>query len=195
MLRTILNNKLLLWAVVALPAVYMILAWLTGRTDAADLLHPSGEFSARLMIIAMMIGPLVSIFGTKRWLLWLTQRRRTLGVTAFAYALLHFLFYLIDMETLAAMLAEFGALGIWTGWAAFVLMMAAAIVSNNAAVRLLKRDWKRVQKLLYPAAVLTLIHWMFVHNNLVAAIIHFVPLALLWGARAICSSTPINQGV
>jgi methionine sulfoxide reductase heme-binding subunit len=183
MLRTFLNYKPLLWLILSIPAVMMAYGYGSGRADAIDLLHPSGEFSARLMILAMMIGPLISLFGNKGWLIWLMQRRRNLGVAAFCYALLHLIFYVIDMGTLKDIVAEITALGIWTGWLAAIAMMIPAIISNEASVRKLKRMWKRIQQLVYPAALLTLLHWVFIDNDLGPAIVHFAPLTLLYAAR------------
>lgn len=194
-LRTILNNHLFFWLLLALPALLMLASYGRGQTSAMELLHPTGEFSARFMILAMMLGPLVTLFGAKPWLNWLLARRRYFGVAAFAYALLHLIFYIIDMETLANMLAEIGALGIWTGWVAMLLFVPLALTSNNAAMRALKAGWKRLQRLVYPTAVLVLIHWIFVHNNLGPALIHFIPLVLLIAARALRSPSPLNQGV
>ena len=37
--------------------------------------------------------------------------------------------------------------------------------------------WKTLQRWTYAAAVFTLLHWIFVHNNLGPALVHFVPLA------------------
>lgn len=205
MLRTILNNKPLLWLVLALPAIGMIRALVigdtgvfgdnTGAVDAADLLHPSGEFSARLMIAAMMLGPLLALIGPRPWLAWLVARRRSLGVAAFGYALLHLLLYCLDMGNLDDMLAELSAPGIWTGWAAFALMLPLAASSNDAAVRALKAGWKRLQRLAYPAAILTLLHWALVHNNATAALIHFAPLVLLHLLRLVRFSRPSLQGI
>ena len=152
-------------------------------TDAdmwpGDLLHPSGEWSARLIIFALMLTPLSMIFPGRRWTRWLVRRRRSFGVAGFAYAMLHLLFYLLDMETARNVLAEIGALGIWTGWAAFFLFLPLALTSNDVSMRALKGAWKRVQRLAYPAAILTLVHWMFVHDNEVAALINFAPLLAL----------------
>ncbi len=83
------------------------------------------------------------------------------------------------METVENVLAEIGALGIWTGWAAFFLFLPLALTSNDASMRALKAGWKRVQRLAYPAAILTLVHWMFVHDNVMAAFLNFAPLAAL----------------
>ncbi len=195
MLRTILNNRSFLWMLLALPALAMLIGYGRGQTSAMELLHPSGEFSARFMIFAMMLSPLVALFGPKPWLNWLVARRRYFGVAAFGYALLHLVFYIIDMETLANMLAEIGALGIWTGWLAMLLFVPLAFTSNNAAMRALKANWKKLQRLVYPTAILVLVHWIFVHNNLGPALLHFIPLALLVAVRAARSPTPINQGV
>ena len=148
-----------------------------------DMLHPTGEWSARFMIFAMMIGPLLSVFGSRQWLNWLLARRRALGVAAFCYAVLHLIFYIIDMGNLDDMIAEFLAPGIWTGWAAMALMIPLGATSNDAAMRALRAGWKRLQRLVYPVALLTLLHWFWVHNNYTVALVHFTPLALLYVVR------------
>jgi methionine sulfoxide reductase heme-binding subunit len=195
MLRTILNNRLFLWTLLSLPAFLMLIGYARGQVGAMELLHPSGEFSARLMIVAMMLGPLVALLGPKPWLNWLIKRRRYFGVAAFGYALLHLVFYVIDMETVADMLAEIGALGIWTGWLAMLLFVPLALTSNNGAMRALKAGWKKLQRLVYPTAILVLVHWIFVHNNLGPALVQFIPLTLLIAARAFRSPTALKKGV
>ena len=47
-------------------------------------------------------------------------------------------------------------------------------------MKALRAAWKRVQQLAYPAAVLTLLHWWWVHDGATGALVHFVPLALVW---------------
>ena len=183
MLRIILNNRPLFWIVLSLPALLLLRGFWAGDVIAMDMLHPTGEWSARLMIVAMILSPLVSLIGPRPWLGWLVQRRRALGVAAFAYAVLHLIFYVIDMGNLDDMLAEFWALGIWTGWAAMLLFVPLALTSNDASMRRLKGGWKSLQRLVYPTAVLVLVHWIFIHNNLGPALIHFIPLAALLAAR------------
>jgi sulfoxide reductase heme-binding subunit YedZ len=178
-LRAIIDRKPLLWALLAIPALLMIRRAFDADTYFEDLLHPSGEWSARLIILALMLTPLSMLLPGQPWVKWLLRRRRSFGVAAFGYALLHLLFYLLEMQTLAGILAEIGALGIWTGWAAFLLMIPLALTSNDFAMRALKAGWKRLQRLAYPAALLTLVHWMFVHDNVVPALLNFAPLAVL----------------
>lgn len=180
----LLNSRPLLWALLAVPVVPILLSAGQGA-DLEELLHPTGELSARLMIVAMMLTPLSLLLPGNRLIRWLLARRRAFGVAAFGYAVLHTLFYLVAMGSLDDILAELGALGIWTGWLAFALFIPMAITSNDASMRALKRGWKRLQRLVYPAALLTLVHWIFVHNKLGSALAHFVPLALLEAYRII----------
>ena len=77
MLRIILNNKYFFWALLAIPAASLLQGYQSGGVIAIDMLHPTGEWSARLMIIAMMLSPLVSLLGPRPWLNWFVQRRRS----------------------------------------------------------------------------------------------------------------------
>lgn len=194
MLRIILNKKLTFWTLLCLPALLMLRPFFFGDLIAMDMLYPTGEWSARFMIAAMVLSPLLSILGARPWLSWLIQRRRALGVAAFAYATLHLVFYIIDMGNLDDILAEFLALGIWTGWAAMLLFVPLAVTSNDASMRALKAGWKRLQRLVYPAAVLVLVHWIFIHNNLGPALVHFIPMMLLVTARYFLPRRHIFKG-
>jgi sulfoxide reductase heme-binding subunit YedZ len=151
--------------------------------DLEELLHPSGELAARFIIVALALTPLSLLLPGNAAVRWLVARRRAFGVAAFGYAALHTGFYLVAMADLDAILAEVGATGIWTGWAAFALMLPLAASSNDAAMRLLRRGWKRLQRLAYPAALLTLVHWYTIHDGSIAALAHFAPLALLEAYR------------
>lgn len=194
MLRNILNKKPAFWALLCLPAVVMMRPYVFGDVIAMDMLHPTGEWSARFMIAAMVLSPLLSLIGPRPWLSWLIQRRRALGVAAFGYASLHLIFYIIDMGNLDDMIAEFLALGIWTGWAAMLLFVPLAVTSNDASMRALKSGWKLLQRLVYPTAVLVLVHWIFIHNNLGSALLHFIPLVLLVAARYFFANRLIFKG-
>lgn len=172
--------KYLLWALLAVPAAVLLARWAADpELWVADLLRPTGEWSARLIILALAITPISMLLPGRDWVKWLVKHRRAVGVAAFAYALLHLLLYVLDMETVANMLAEAGAPGIWTGWAAFLCLLPLALTSNDRAVRALKAGWKRLQRLAYPAALLTLAHWILVHDGLARALLTFAPLAAL----------------
>ncbi len=181
-LKSFLNHPYAFWALLSLPAVPMMAGLTSGAPSAVhDLLHPTGEFAARFMVIAMMITPLMMLLKGWRGPRWLMQRRRHLGVAAFGYAALHMVLYLVDEGVVAFTTSELFKLSIWTGWLAFLIFVPLAITSTEGWVRRLGPRWKPLQRCVYGAAVLTLLHWAALHDwgGIAPALVHFVPLALL----------------
>ena len=111
-----------------------------------------GEWSARLIIVALMLTPLGQLFPQSGPVKWLIRHRRAFGVAAFGYALLHLIFYVLDMETVAAMLAELGAPGIWTGWLALLCLALPALTSTTRRCACFGA-MKRLQRFAYPRRV------------------------------------------
>lgn len=172
------TGAVLFATLLAVPAAAMI--WrLTQGEWAGELLHGSGEMAARLLILAMAITPLQVLAPRARWVRWLRRHRRIIGVAACGYAVLHTGLYLADVQTLRNVLLEFSAPGIWTGWAALALMLVLGATSNDRSMRWLGQMWQRLHRVVYAAALLTLLHWVLIHDNVVAALMHFLPLALL----------------
>jgi methionine sulfoxide reductase heme-binding subunit len=177
----------MLWLLFALPAIGLSWTALTSPDPLIlqNLLHPTGEFSARFLIVAMMATPLALLFRGKGWTKWLLRNRRYLGVAAFGYAFLHTLFYLLDKAMLDPVLSDLRNLAIWTGWVAFLIFVPLAITSSDWFVRRMGARWKSLQRWVYAAAVLTLVHWAALHDwgGLVPAFVHFGPLGVLEGYR------------
>lgn len=176
-----------LWVLLSLPALGFVAA-IAGSTDPEvfeELLHPTGEFSARFMIIAMLASPLALIFRGWRGPQWLKKNRRYFGVAAFGYAAFHTVLYLIDEGTTARIIADLPKLYIWTGWIAFLIFIPLAVTSMDYFVRRMGSSWKTLQRTTYAAAVLTLVHWAALHDwgGLGPALVHFVPLAMLEAYR------------
>lgn len=184
MLR-ILKIPQLFWLILAIPGIAMFAGFLNDPVTAFDLIHPSGEFSVRLMIVAMMISPLRAVLGRRGWLDWLLARRRALGVAACSYGVLHLAFYLYDMGDWGMIAEEALIFSIWTGYAAMLIFVAMALTSNNASQRALRANWKRLQRLVYPAALLIALHWVYVDGEWKGMAVHFVPLLILETARII----------
>jgi sulfoxide reductase heme-binding subunit YedZ len=171
-----------LWLLLAIPALTMIAPLFGTDTHAVrGVLHGSGEFSARFMIVSMMATPLLLLTKGARFARWLRANRRYFGVAAFAYAALHVWAYVIGEGSLDRILAEATEFDLLTGWLAFALFIPLAATSMDYAVRKLGRWWKPVQRWTYAAAVLTLLHWASLHNwgSWVPAAVHFGPLAAL----------------
>ena len=175
------------WAVLASLGVMMTYTALTSTDPKIfhQLVHPSGETSARLLIVLMMATPLAMLLRGWRGPQWLKRNRRYLGVASFGYALLHTLFYVIDKSTLDTIMNELPRFYIWTGWVAFLIFVPLAVTSADFFVRKMGTWWKWLQRWTYAAAVLTLVHWASLHNwnSWVPAAVHFGPLIALESYR------------
>lgn len=172
----------LLWFILAAPCTLFAYNGFIG-SNYHQMVHPTGEFAARFMIITMVATPLQMIFRKQKWTLWLVRNRRYFGVAAFILALLHTVFYLADKSDITRILSEFWETGIWTGWLAFLIFIPLALTSNDLSMRMLRKSWKTLQRFVYPAAVLTLIHWLFIAHGPAGALVHFVPLGFLEAYR------------
>ena len=176
-----------LWLLFALPAILMTYGALTSSDPEIfhELLHPTGEFSARFLIVALMATPLALLLRGWRGPQWLKRNRRYLGVAAFGYALLHTIFYLIDLNSVAKVMDELPRFYIWTGWVAFLIFVPLALTSMDYFVRMMGRWWKWLQRWTYAAAVLTLFHWAALHDwgGVAPAMVHFGPLIALEAYR------------
>lgn len=78
-----LRTKIFFWLLFSLPAILLTIGFLRGSTPPQEMLHPSGEMSIRLMVGAMLPGPLIEYFGPNRFLRGWIALRRNLGVIAF----------------------------------------------------------------------------------------------------------------
>jgi len=183
----------LLWLVLAIPAAIMLSRLLGPSAMPMDLLHPTGEMALRLMVLAMLPGPLLDFFGPNRFLRSWLAIRRNLGVAAFAYGALHLLFYGLDMGSIGAILAEFSLPAIWTGWIAFAFMLAMASISREAAMSKLGRWWKPIQRTAYPAVFLALAHWVLLDREWGPALVHLAPLLIVWSLRGLAVSVTFRQ--
>lgn len=176
-----------LWILLGLP----LMVWTYQAISSTNprmlhiLVHPTGEWAARLLIITLMATPLALLFKGWRGPRWLKKNRRYLGVAAFAYAALHTAFYLIDLNSFSRVMEQLPRFYIWTGWLAFVIFIPLAASSMDYAMRLMGTRWKQLQRFTYAAAVLTLLHWAALHDwrSPEAAIIQFTPLIALEAYR------------
>ena len=78
-MKKIIDSRAFIWILLALPAVPMTGALMSGATQPDGtsatefLLHPTGETSARLMIIAMILTPLRMLFPKARFWAWMMR--------------------------------------------------------------------------------------------------------------------------
>ena len=132
-----------------------------GANPIAEALNELGLTALILLIASLACTPLKTVFG---WT-WPIRIRRMVGVLAFCYAALHVSVYValdqaFDGRAVVADVTKRNF--ILVGFAAFTLLVPLAATSTNASVRQLGYvKWKRVHNLVYPAALLAVIHFVW----------------------------------
>ncbi|WP_208996135.1 sulfite oxidase heme-binding subunit YedZ [Pseudovibrio ascidiaceicola] len=178
-LRAFWNSPFTFWFILALPGLLIIGELLREVDKLEHLLHPTGEFAARFLVISLMITPLMFLTNGQRWVRWLMARRRYIGVAAACYTALHIAIYLLDKGSLGPILEDLVKIGIWTGWLASLIFIPLTVTSNDWSIARLGSNWKGLQKLAYAAALLVFAHWVLVDFKFGPALVHFTPLLLL----------------
>lgn len=120
-----------------------------------------GFWTLALLAASLAATPLHDHLG----LAWPVRLRRLVGLFAFAYAALHFLWYLAVDQTLAVDLVAADVAKrpfITVGAGALLLLLPLAVTSTDGWVRRLGfRAWKRLHRLAYAAALLGVVHFVW----------------------------------
>lgn len=121
------------------------------------LTRSAGTWTFVCLLVTLGITPLRRLSGQPA----LVRLRRMCGLFAFFYGLLHFLAWVgwdrgFDP---ASMLQDVGERPFITvGFAAFVLMLALALTSTQAAMRRMGRRWQQLHRAVYVIGLLALLH-------------------------------------
>ena len=180
-------SRSLLWLVLALPGLW-ILYRRAAAPDAYGYGHAigdSGDWAAWLLMLTLSATPVRLLFRPRSWSTWLMRRRRDFGVASFAYAAGHTIIYLAEKPSIDAILSDLNNTEILIGWFALALFVPLAATSNDIATRALGRSWKRLHRLVYPAAILTFLHWVLASFDPTAAYIHIGILSAIEAVRIV----------
>lgn len=150
------------WLAGLLPLAWIV--WLTlsgglGVDPVKDIEHRLGKIGLWFLLGGLAITPLRRFAGVN-----LIRFRRAVGVLTFLYVALHLVAWIgLDMgllwrQALADLVKRPYLL---FGITAFLLLLPLALTSNNASVRWLGANWRRLHRLVYPAAVLGVVHYLW----------------------------------
>lgn len=149
-----------------LPALDLGWRWYNDELGARPVTEATlitGDWTVVFLLTSLAMTPARATFE------WapLVQIRRRIGVAAALYASAHFLIFVFDQKwNLLVVAAEIVKRFYLTiGFVALLMLLALAITSTNGWQRRLKRNWKRLHWLVYPAAVLALLHF-FIQSKL-----------------------------
>jgi sulfoxide reductase heme-binding subunit YedZ len=157
-----------------------------GADPVAIALNRLGLLALIFLVASLACTPAKTLLG---WT-WPIRLRRMLGLFAFFYACLHFTTYVavdqrFDWPVLWADVTKRKFMVV--GFGAFLLLLPLALTSTDASVRRLGfRRWKALHRLVYLAAVLAVVHFLWrVKLDIREPLIYALVLGALFLARVV----------
>ena len=129
-----------------------------GAMPVTEALHQIGLWAVRFLLLSLAITPFRRIGQWPRMI----QVRRMLGVAAFSYAAIHLFLYVVQQHYRLVFVASEIVLRIYLtiGFTALLGLGTLAATSTDSALRRLGgRTWQRLHFLVYPIAILALVHF------------------------------------
>ncbi|PHS21957.1 MAG: sulfoxide reductase heme-binding subunit YedZ [Robiginitomaculum sp.] len=187
------HMKIAFFITLGLPALWLGWQWgllLVGHANGLGV-NPVeatnrflGDTALRVLLITLAITPLRDLTGYAP----LTRLRRMAGLYTFFYAALHLSSYFgLDLFFSFAKLWQdvIKRTYITLGMTAFALLIPLALTSNNASLRRLgPKRWRRLHWLVYPIAILVVVHHVFMTKGFqIMPLIHGTILFVLLAWR------------
>lgn len=178
-------TKLLVFTAALVPLAVLVNDLATGNIGpdpGPAITERLGLTAFQLLLLTLSITPLKKLTGWNGWL----RYRRMLGLFVFFYASLHilaFLQLLLGWRDLWATFTERPY--IIVGASAFLLMLPLAVTSTKAMMKRVGRGWKPLHRLIYLAAVLVWVHFLWqARSDLTEMVVYGGILLILLGLRA-----------
>jgi methionine sulfoxide reductase heme-binding subunit len=182
----LLLTKLAIWLLALAPITRLV--WLgfqdnLGANPVEFVEHSTGLWALIFLLISLSMTPIRLITGHA----WQIQCRRLLGLWMFTYACLHIITYVwLDFafiwDEMFTDVAKHPR--ILVGFAAFILAIPLAVTSNNAMMKKMKSNWKKLHQVVYVIAILGVVHFvMLVKKDLTEPLYYAAALAVLLGIR------------
>lgn len=165
-----LTAKQITWLKVALHLVgFLPFIWLLWAVNnggfsadpAKDIQHFTGRMALKFLLAALLVSPLVRY--AKQPLL--IRTRRLLGLWSFAWATLHLTSYALlelGLDNLPLLGRElFTRPWLTLGITCWGILLALTLTSTHYAQRKMGRNWQRLHNVVYLAAILAPIHYLW----------------------------------
>ena len=143
------------------PALWIITQWwndMLGVRPVTETIHQTGDWAIRFLLITLSITPLRRVAQYPK----LINIRRMLGLTCLAYAAVHFTLYIVDQKYDLVKVATEIVLRFYLtiGFLGLLGLVALGVTSTDASIkRLGALRWNRLHSLIYPIAMVVLVHF------------------------------------
>lgn len=144
------------------PLVWLVWDVLTGNLSLnpyENLIRRTGQAAVLALIFTLSCTPLSRWINRPSILVF----RKPLGLYTFFYALLHLsIFFIMGYEgnLVTATREILARTNLTLGLVAFLILLILVATSNRGTQEMLKMNWKNIQRLIYPAALLIGSHYL-----------------------------------
>jgi methionine sulfoxide reductase heme-binding subunit len=143
-----------------LPALELAWRWYNGDLEPRPVTvatHSTGDWAVIFLMLSLAMTPARTLLD---WMP-LVQIRRRIGVAAALYAGAHFLIYVLDQKWNLVVVATeiIKRFYLTIGFVALLALVILAITSTDGWQKRLRRNWKRLHWLIYPAAFIAIVHF------------------------------------
>ncbi|MGH8430769.1 MAG: sulfite oxidase heme-binding subunit YedZ [Solimonas sp.] len=148
------------------PALELAWRWYTddlGPRPVTEATHSTGDWAVIFLLLSLFMTPARALFD---WMPLIHIRRR-IGVATALYAGAHFLIYVLDQKWDLIVVATeiIKRFYLTIGFVTLLILAVLAVTSTDGWQKRLKRNWKRLHWLIYPAGLVALVHF-FIQSKL-----------------------------
>ena len=159
--------------------VYKIFYNKLGPEPVKEITHFTGEWTLIFICLTLAMSPLKRFTKFNFWI----KIRRMLGLFVFFYASLHLLTY-VGIDYRFSLQPIFNDVVkkkyIFVGFAAWILLIPLTITSSQKMMFLLKKNWKKLHRLIYVIAILGSLHFIWLSKTIYfKPLIYFVLITVL----------------
>ncbi|WP_023648214.1 sulfoxide reductase heme-binding subunit YedZ [Candidatus Pelagibacter ubique] len=165
-----------------------------GAEPVKKIMNHFGEWTLIFICLTLTMSPLKRITNLSFWI----KFRRMLGLFVFFYATIHLLTYVgldyrFDWEPIIndVLKKKF----IFIGFSAWLLLIPLAATSSQKMIKILKRNWKNLHRLVYVIAIFGSLHYIWLSKTIFfKPLIYTLIIVVLLALRIKIKKRDINYG-
>jgi sulfoxide reductase heme-binding subunit YedZ len=159
------------------PGLVLAFWWangMLGGRPVTEVIHGTGDWAIRYLLISLAITPAARMLNLPR----LLMVRRTVGLTALAYALAHFTLYVVDKNFRLGLVVSEIALRFYLtiGFTVLLGLVVLGATSTDGWTRRLGRRWKQLHRAIYVLGAIALLHYFIQSKSNVSEPVFFAGL-------------------
>ena len=165
-----------------------------GAEPVKKIMNHFGEWTLIFICLTLTMSPLKRITNLSFWI----KFRRMLGLFVFFYATIHLLTYVgldyrFDWEPIINDVLK--KKYIFIGFSAWLLLIPLAATSSQKMIKILKRNWKNLHRLVYVIAIFGSLHYIWLSKTIFfKPLIYTLIIVVLLALRIRIKKRDINYG-